>query len=53
MIQSTRSGWYLKVHQGGTIKAGDAIIVQAGRRQISIEQQNHFLLRKESQKDLF
>jgi MOSC domain-containing protein YiiM len=53
MIQSTRSGWYLKVHKGGIIKAGDAIIVQAGRREISIQQQNHFLLRKESQKDLF
>ena len=53
MIQSTRSGWYLKVHKGGSIKAGDAIIVQAGRREMSIEQQNHFLLRKESQKDLF
>ncbi len=53
MIQSTRSGWYLKVHQGGTIKAGDAIIVKAGRREMSIQQQNHFLLRKESQKDLF
>ena len=53
MIQSTRSGWYLKVHKGGSIKAGDAIIVQAGRRETSIAQQNHFLLRKESQKDLF
>jgi MOSC domain-containing protein YiiM len=53
MIQSTRSGWYLKVHKGGNIKAGDVIIVQAGRREMSIEQQNHFLLRKESQKDLF
>jgi MOSC domain-containing protein YiiM len=53
MIQSTRSGWYLKVHKGGSIKAGDVIIVQAGRREMSIEQQNHFLLRKESQKDLF
>jgi len=53
MIQSTRSGWYLKVHKGGSVKAGDAIIVQAGRREMSIQQQNHFLLRKESQKDLF
>ena len=53
MIQSTRSGWYLKVHKAGSIKAGDAIIVQAGRREMSIQQQNHFLLRKESQKDLF
>ena len=53
MIQSTRSGWYLKVHKGGSIKAGDAIIVMPGRREMSIQQQNHFLLRKESQKDLF
>ncbi len=53
MIQSTRSGWYLKVHKGGSIKAGDAIVVTPGRREMSIQQQNHFLLRKESQKDLF
>ena len=53
MIQSTRSGWYLKVHKGGSIKAGDAIIVTPGRREMSIKEQNHFLLRKESQKDLF
>lgn len=53
MIQSTRSGWYLKVHKGGNIKAGDAIVVTPGRREMSIQQQNHFLLRKESQKDLF
>ncbi len=53
MIQSTRSGWYLKVHKGGSIKAGDVIVVTPGRREMSIQQQNHFLLRKESQKDLF
>ena len=53
MIQSTRSGWYLKVHKGGNIKAGDAIVVTPGRREMSIQQQNHFLWRKESQKDLF
>jgi MOSC domain-containing protein YiiM len=53
MIQSTRSGWYLKVHKGGSIKAGDAIIVTPGRREMSIKEQNHFLFRKESQKDLF
>ena len=53
MIQSTRSGWYLKVHKGGNIKVGDAIVVTPGRREMSIQQQNHFLLRKESQKDLF
>jgi MOSC domain-containing protein YiiM len=53
MIQSTRSGWYLKVHKGGSIKAGDAIIVTPGRREMSIKEQNYFLLRKESQKDFF
>ena len=53
MIQSTRSGWYLKVHKDGSVKAGDAIIVTPGRREMSIQQQNHFLLRKESQRDLF
>lgn len=53
MIQSRRSGWYLKVHQGGTIKAGDGIIVAPGRRETNIDMQNAFLLRKEQQKDLF
>lgn len=53
MIQSTRSGWYLKVHKGGNIKAGDPVIVTPGRREMSIKEQNHFLMRKESQKDLF
>lgn len=53
MIQSARSGWYLKVHQGGFIQAGDEIEVVPGRREINIQMQNDFLLRKESQKDLF
>lgn len=53
MIQSRRSGWYLKVHQGGSIKAGDGIIVTPGRRETNIDMQNAFLLRKEQQKDLF
>jgi len=53
MIQLRRSGWYLKVHQGGTIKAGDGIIATPGRRETNIDMQNAFLLRKEQQKDLF
>ncbi|MEY5051357.1 MAG: hypothetical protein RLZZ619_1287 [Pseudomonadota bacterium] len=53
MIQSRRSGWYLKVHQGGSMKAGDHIIVTPGRRETNIDMQNAFLLRKEQQKDLF
>jgi MOSC domain-containing protein YiiM len=53
MIQSRRSGWYLKVHQGGSMKAGDRIIVTPGRRETNIDMQNAFLLRKEQQKDLF
>ena len=53
MIQSRRSGWYLKVHQGGSMKAGDSIVVTPGRRETNIDMQNAFLLRKEQQKDLF
>jgi MOSC domain-containing protein YiiM len=53
MIQSRRSGWYLKVHQGGSMKAGDQIIVTPGRRETNIDMQNAFLLRKEQQKNLF
>ena len=53
MIQSAKSGWYLQVNTPGTIKAGDQIEVKPGRREVSIENQNAFLLRKEQQKELF
>ncbi len=44
MIQGARSGWYLRVLQGGQIQAGDAITIIPGPRQCSIAQQNHALL---------
>ena len=43
MIQGARSGWYLRVLQGGRIQAGDAITVIPGPRECSIAQQNHAL----------
>jgi MOSC domain-containing protein YiiM len=52
MIQSAKSGWYLQVNAPGIIKAGDQIDVKPGRREVSIKNQNDFLLRKEHQKEL-
>ena len=46
MIQGARSGWYLRVLQGGLIYAGDAITVIPGPRECSIAQQNHALLHR-------
>ena len=46
MIQGARSGWYLRVLQGGVIQAGDAIMVIPGPRECSIAQQNHALLHR-------
>ncbi len=44
MIQGARSGWYLRVMQGGRIQAGDTITVIPGPRECSIAQQNRALL---------
>jgi MOSC domain-containing protein YiiM len=44
MIQGARSGWYLRVMQGGRIQAGDTITVIPGPREYSIAQQNRALL---------
>jgi MOSC domain-containing protein YiiM len=46
MIQGARSGWYLRVLQGGRIQAGDTITVIPGPREYSIAQQNHALLHR-------
>lgn len=46
MIQGARSGWYLRVLQGGHIQAGDAITIIPGPRQCSIAQQNCALLHR-------
>lgn len=53
MVQSTKSGWYLRVLQAGTIQAGDKITVIRGSREISIAEQNRLLLKKNRQNDLF
>ena len=45
MLQNAYSGWYLRVLEQGSIKAGDLISVTAGRQEISIHQQNLNLLR--------
>jgi len=46
MIQSARSGWYLRVLQVGFIQAGDAITIIPGPRECSIAQQNRTLLQR-------
>jgi MOSC domain-containing protein YiiM len=54
MIQSAKSGWYLRVRQSGVIQAGDTIRVVPGPRKVTIEQQNMLLLQKQSSsQDLF
>lgn len=54
MIQSAKSGWYLRVRSPGIIKAGDSIKVAPGPRKISIHQQNFVLQRNaNSSKYLF
>jgi MOSC domain-containing protein YiiM len=46
MIQTARSGWYLRVLKSGSIKAGDTIKVTPGSKEISISDQNLRLLKK-------
>ncbi len=43
MVRSARSGWYLSVLQPGVLKAGDAIAVTPGDREVSIADQNALL----------
>jgi MOSC domain-containing protein YiiM len=52
MVQSGYSGWYLRVLQIGSIKAGDEIRVVAGSRQISIAAQNETFYRLKGQDEL-
>ena len=52
MVQSGYSGWYLRVLQIGSIKAGDEIRVEAGSRQISIASQNETFYRLKGQDEL-
>jgi MOSC domain-containing protein YiiM len=52
MLQSGRSGVYLRVIETGTLLAGDAITLIAGRRQMSIASIND-RRSKGRQRDLF
>lgn len=48
MVESGRSGWYLRVLKPGMIKAGDTIQITPGKQEISIKEQNQRLLKKRS-----
>lgn len=52
MVQSGYSGWYLRVMQIGSIKAGDQIRVEAGSRQTTIASQNENFYRLKGQDEL-
>jgi len=47
MLQTARSGWYLRVLQPGTIQAGERIQVIPGKREISIHDQTQARIRKD------
>lgn len=53
MLQSGYSGWYLRVNQTGSLRAGEAITLIPGAREISIAQQNQKLLGRRNQLDLW
>ena len=53
MLQSSFSGWYLRVLKIGTLNAGSTITVIPGTRETSIAQQNQKLLNNRNQKDLW
>ena len=46
MLQSGKSGWYLKVHRSGFIQSGDWVEVIKGKAKISIQEQNRLLYQK-------
>jgi MOSC domain-containing protein YiiM len=53
MVQSSCSGWYLRVIKTGAVSAGEKIRLIPGSRHTSIAQQNQNLLMKRNQKDLW
>lgn len=46
MVETGRSGWYLRVIKPGNIKAGDRIQITSGKQEMSIQEQNQRLLKK-------
>lgn len=53
MIQSRYFGWYLRVLQAGVIKAGDAVEVLAGSREMTVEMQGRFFYSKVDPPDMW
>jgi len=53
MIQSKKSGWYLRVLKTGDIKSGDLIDVKPGKRELSVIVQSSSFYNKSDQKDLW
>jgi len=53
MIQSGSTGWYLRVLEAGEAKAGDAVQVIPGERQLTILVQSTAFYSKTDQKDLW
>lgn len=53
MLQSGKSGWYLRVNKPGTLIAGSQITISPGQRITSIASQNKALYQRGNQKDLW
>jgi MOSC domain-containing protein YiiM len=53
MLQSGFCGWYLRVNQSGTLKAGEPISIFHGPRDTSIADQNRALLNRNQQGNLW
>ncbi len=53
MLQSGKSGWYLRVTQPGTLIAGAPITITPGQRITSIANQNKALFNRGKQQDLW
>lgn len=53
MLQSGKSGWYLRVNKPGTLIAGAPISISAGQRTTSIASQNKVLFQRGNQQELW
>ncbi len=53
MLQSGKSGWYLRVNKPGILVAGAPITISPGQRVTSIASQNKALFQRGNQKDLW
>lgn len=53
MLQSGKSGWYLRVNKPGILVAGAPITISPGQRVTSIASQNKALFQRGNQRDLW